>query len=399
MLYVATGDGASYATRRSPRAARAEHRPPRRQDPARRTRPTARASPTTPSTTATLNATRSKVWAYGVRNDFRFNFKPGTNVIFSGDVGWDTWEEINVVTAGRQPRLAVLRGQRSAARLRRVLAVPDPVLRRRRRPLGMYQWDHPPARRRRRRRLHRRERLQLAPYQNTYFFGDYARERDQHAEGRRHQQPRARQRAHLHDGRRRPRRDRDRPDGDIYYLAINAGEIRHIRFVGDNRPPVAVARAAPTAGLAPLTVNFSSAGSNDPDAGQAITYDWNFGDGSAALDAGEPVAPVHHRRQLHRDADRHRSVLPHRTATDVDPGRQHAADRDDHVPGDRRALRHRRHDLLHRQRDATRRTRQHPAVEPGLERRPQSLLRRHVHDCHTHPHYSTTGASGSFADR
>ena len=55
-------------------------------------------------------------------------------------------------------------------------------------------------------------------------------------------------------------------DGDVYYLAINAGEVRHIRFVGDNRPPVAVAAATPSAGLAPLTVNFSSAGSNDPDA-------------------------------------------------------------------------------------------------------------------------------------
>jgi hypothetical protein len=40
------------------------------------------------------------VWAYGLRNDFRFNFKPGTDDILSGDVGWDAWEEINVITAG-----------------------------------------------------------------------------------------------------------------------------------------------------------------------------------------------------------------------------------------------------------------------------------------------------------
>ncbi|HYM14664.1 MAG TPA: PQQ-dependent sugar dehydrogenase, partial [Dehalococcoidia bacterium] len=38
------------------------------------------------------NAVRSKVWAYGVRNDFRFNFRPGTKVLYTGDVGWDTWE-------------------------------------------------------------------------------------------------------------------------------------------------------------------------------------------------------------------------------------------------------------------------------------------------------------------
>ena len=29
------------------------------------------------------------------------------------------------------------------------------------------------------------------------------------------------------------------PEGDVYYLAINANEIRRIHFVGDNRPPIA----------------------------------------------------------------------------------------------------------------------------------------------------------------
>ena len=81
------------------------------------------------------------------------------------------------------------------------------------------------------------------------------------------------------------------PDGDIYYLAINAGELRHIRFVGDNRPPVAVTSAsAPLYGAAPLTVNFSSAGTNDPDTGQTaqLTYDWDFGDGTAHSTLANP---------------------------------------------------------------------------------------------------------------
>jgi PKD repeat protein len=47
-----------------------------------------------------------------------------------------------------------------------------------------------------------------------------------------------------------------------------------------NTPPQAVASAMPTSGIAPLTVNFSSAGSNDPD-GSIASYSWNFGDGSA----------------------------------------------------------------------------------------------------------------------
>jgi len=46
------------------------------------------------------NANRSKVWAYGLRNPFRFNLRPGTAIPYLGDVGWGTWEEINVATRG-----------------------------------------------------------------------------------------------------------------------------------------------------------------------------------------------------------------------------------------------------------------------------------------------------------
>ena len=46
------------------------------------------------------NANRSKVYQYGFRNPFRFDFQPGTNDIFVGDVGWYQWEEINAGAAG-----------------------------------------------------------------------------------------------------------------------------------------------------------------------------------------------------------------------------------------------------------------------------------------------------------
>jgi PKD repeat protein len=51
--------------------------------------------------------------------------------------------------------------------------------------------------------------------------------------------------------------------------------------------PVAAAAAAPTTGPAPLTVNFSSAGSYDPDGG-TLTYDWDFGDGAAHSSSPNP---------------------------------------------------------------------------------------------------------------
>src|SRR5437870_3838961 len=45
-----------------------------------------------PGTGAT-NAQR--IVAYGLRNPFRFTIRPGTNELWIGDVGWDTWEEID----------------------------------------------------------------------------------------------------------------------------------------------------------------------------------------------------------------------------------------------------------------------------------------------------------------
>jgi glucose/arabinose dehydrogenase len=46
------------------------------------------------------NANRSKVWNLGLRNPFRFTMQPGTSTPFIGDVGWNSWEEVNVGTRG-----------------------------------------------------------------------------------------------------------------------------------------------------------------------------------------------------------------------------------------------------------------------------------------------------------
>ena len=47
-----------------------------------------------------------------------------------------------------------------------------------------------------------------------------------------------------------------------------------------NQPPVAAPSANPTSGEAPLTVQFYSTGSHDPD-GALVSYAWNFGDGAS----------------------------------------------------------------------------------------------------------------------
>jgi PKD repeat protein len=79
------------------------------------------------------------------------------------------------------------------------------------------------------------------------------------------------------------------PDGSLYYVDIgfndqhvpNPAAIRRIRYAPSNQPPVAVVDASPRSGQPPLTVTFSSTGSNDPE-GAPLTYSWTFGDGATS---------------------------------------------------------------------------------------------------------------------
>lgn len=56
----------------------------------------------------------------------------------------------------------------------------------------------------------------------------------------------------------------------------------------DGQPPVAVAVATPETGGAPLSVQFDSAGSSDPD-GIITLFEWNFGDGSTVSQGQNPT--------------------------------------------------------------------------------------------------------------
>ena len=83
------------------------------------------------------------------------------------------------------------------------------------------------------------------------------------------------------------------PAAGLWYMNINAystftGVTLTAKYEGGsiNQPPVAVVNG-PYTGETGRAINFSSAGSSDPEGGQ-LTYSWDFGDGSNTTTAANP---------------------------------------------------------------------------------------------------------------
>jgi glucose/arabinose dehydrogenase len=225
---------------------------------------------------------RSKVWAYGLRNPFRFSLRPGTDMPYLGDVGWDTWEEVNVVAkggnfgwpcyegkfqqAGYAPKPgcqalyndgagAVKFGLVSYGHLGGQLPVSTAVI-----GGAFYTGTNYPVQ-----------------YRGAYFYGDVQQfirtltvdANDTLVSGPVDFSPDTEIPTDIQMG----------PDGNLYVLAIYAGQLRTIVY--DANAPVAQVTADKQSGPGPLTVNLSSAGSSDPRGG-TLAYLWDFGDGTTA---------------------------------------------------------------------------------------------------------------------
>ncbi|ARO23016.1 hypothetical protein CO659_21070 [Rhizobium sp. S9] len=100
MLYFSNGDGTSYNFM-DPRTVRAQDNHNLSGKVLRIDPMTGAGVPGNPFyDPADPNSNQSKVFYSGVRNAYRFTFDPVTNLPVLGDVGWNSWEEINTGPAG-----------------------------------------------------------------------------------------------------------------------------------------------------------------------------------------------------------------------------------------------------------------------------------------------------------
>ncbi len=310
---------------------------------------------------ANPRAARSRVWTLGLRNPFRFTVRPETGshdpaeadpgVIVLGDVGWASWEEIDVIHGPRRncgwPLFEGL--NRHESYFARTVPNRDAP-----NPLGGFfnfrdlliqetlatpSWPNPlnPAQQVPAsipRFMHARPVLDIGrltdpvgPVRAATFFDTTAGEILVGAPGSHVNGPQFIARANVggvfyngtdfpeafrglyfhadfatnwiktvaFDANHRPTQVADFATGGapvflathptlgaLYAVDLGAGEIYKIVYApGGNLAPTAAASASATLGPAPLSVDFSSAGSLDPD-NLPLTFLWDFGDGTTS---------------------------------------------------------------------------------------------------------------------
>jgi glucose/arabinose dehydrogenase len=259
------------------------------------------------------DANARRIVAYGLRNPFRITTRPGTNELWIGDVGWNDWEEINVIDNPVGPvknfGWPCYEGNASGSLRQSAydsanLNICETLYNQTGTVTAPFYAYHHSA--------------QVVPnetcptgsssitglafvfnpgggsypssYDGALFFADHSRNciwvmSKDPADGK--IKPSSVQT--FVAGAANPVELVIGPGGDLYYVDFDGGTIRRIQY---NSAPTAVIRAAPTSGAAPLTVSFDGTGSSDPNPGDTITYAWDL-DGDGAYNDSTAAKPTY----------------------------------------------------------------------------------------------------------
>ncbi len=225
------------------------------------------------------NSVRSKVYSYGLRSPYRFGVHPTTGEVIIGDVGHTNWEELNRGRAanfgwpcyeGAGPQQGFQNAFPSQCASVPASAVTAPLHTYSHNSEGAAVIGGPHY-----------TATQFPPkYRDSYFFADYVKnfirrivfDSNNDVASSENFATNLTTLVALELG----------PDGALYYVELETGKLRRIRFTGS--APVAVASATRPSLSEPYNVVFSSQGTVDPD-GTALTYAWEFGDDTTSTEA------------------------------------------------------------------------------------------------------------------
>lgn len=233
----------------------------------------------------------SRVYARGLRNPFRFTLLPsagagGREPILIADVGWNSWEEINLALGGENFGWPCFEGTFSQGEYQEadIHGLCNGVGAQHARPV--LAWHHTQNQAGFRGNcatglcLYTGNRYPPL-YRGRLFFCDYGQDWMRAAEldssyAIRNSVNFGRQMGGVVDLVAQPE------TGDLVYAALGRGVFR-LKYVGGQVPPVASASATPAFGPGDLDVQLSAAGSSDPE-NQDLSYAWDLGNGLSSTE-------------------------------------------------------------------------------------------------------------------